>query len=98
MMTVWLAGMKITADRLNDYSLDDETTSGFSVASGWTLNNFYANRQGATVEINIYVNRSGSDIIRQLWKHRRYDGRNAPIRMAAEQCFHDQWNVGRRYC
>lgn len=62
-MTLWLAGMLITADRLNDYSLDDETTSGFSIASGWTLNNFWANRQGATVEMNIYVNRSGADIV-----------------------------------
>jgi hypothetical protein len=61
-MTVWLAGMRFTADRLNDYSLDDETTSGFAVESGWSLNNFWANRQGATVEINIYVNRSGADI------------------------------------
>ncbi|MET9965645.1 hypothetical protein ABZZ80_06890 [Streptomyces sp. NPDC006356] len=61
-MTNWLSGMLITADRLNDYSLDDETTSGFVVASGWTLNNFWANRQGATVEMNIYVNRSGSTI------------------------------------
>lgn len=61
-MTLWLAGMAITADRLNDYSLDDETTAGFVVASGWTLNNFWANRQGATVEVNIYVNRSGADI------------------------------------
>lgn len=61
-MTLWLAGMLITADRLNDYSLDDETTSGFTIASGWTLNNFWANRQGATVEMNLYVNRSGADI------------------------------------
>jgi hypothetical protein len=54
--------MRITAGRLNDYSLDDETTSGFSIASGWTLNNFWANRQGATVEMNIYVNRTGGTI------------------------------------
>ena len=32
-MTVWLAGMRITADRLNDYSLDDETTSGFVIGA-----------------------------------------------------------------
>ncbi|KUN92028.1 hypothetical protein [Streptomyces caeruleatus] len=61
-MTVWLSGMVMTADRLNDYSLDDETTSGFVIASGWTLNNFWANRQGATVEMNIYVQRTGGDI------------------------------------
>lgn len=61
-MTQWLAGMRITADRLNDYSLDDDTTSGFVIATGWTLTNFWANRSGSTVEMNIYVNRSGADI------------------------------------
>lgn len=61
-MTAWLAGMRITADRLNDYSLDDETTSGFVIGTGWALNNFWANRQGATVEMNIYVNRTGATI------------------------------------
>lgn len=61
-MTQWLAGMRMTADRLNDYSLDSETTSGFVVASGFTLNNFWANRQGAAVELNIYVNRTGGTI------------------------------------
>lgn len=61
-MTLWLSGMRMTADRLNDYSLDDETTSGFVIATGWTLNNFWANRQGATVEMNIYVNRTGGTI------------------------------------
>lgn len=59
---LWLSGMIMTADRLNDYSLDDETTSGFVIASGWTLNNFWANRQGATVEMNIYANRTGGTI------------------------------------
>lgn len=61
-MTVWLAGMRVTTDRLNNYSLDDETTSGFVAASGWSLNNFWANRSRGTVEINVYVNRSGADI------------------------------------
>jgi hypothetical protein len=61
-MTRWLAGMRVTAGRLNDYALDDETTSGFVAASGWTVNNFWANRQGGTVEINLYVQRSGAEI------------------------------------
>jgi hypothetical protein len=61
-MTQWLAGMRIDADRLNDYSLDDETTTGFVVATGWSLNNFWANRSRSTVEINIYVLRTGADI------------------------------------
>lgn len=61
-MTVWLSGMLMTADRLNDYSLDDETTSGFVTGSGFSLNNFWANRSRSTVEMNIYVNRTGADI------------------------------------
>lgn len=61
-MTVWLAGMLITADRLNDHTLDDETTSGLTAASGFSVNNFWANRQGATVELNMYLNRTGSTI------------------------------------
>jgi len=61
-VTLWLAGMRITADRLNDYSLDDETTSGFVIGTGWALNNFWANRQGGNVEMNIYVNRTGATI------------------------------------
>ena len=61
-MTLWLSGMLMTADRLNDYSLDDETTSGFVIGSGWTLNNFWANRSRSTIEMNIYVLRSGADI------------------------------------
>ncbi|MFG2276978.1 hypothetical protein ACGFNY_45385 [Streptomyces chartreusis] len=60
---LWLSGMLITADRLNNYDLDDETTAGFVIASGWTLNNFWANRSRSTVEINIYVLRSGADIV-----------------------------------
>lgn len=61
-MTQWLAGMRMTADRLNDYSLDAETTSGLVAASGFSVNNFWANRQGATVELNMYLNRTGATI------------------------------------
>ena len=61
-MTLWLSGMLMTADRLNDYSLDDETTSGFVIGSGFSLNNFWANRSRSTVEMNIYVNRTGGTI------------------------------------
>lgn len=61
-MTVWLAGMRVTADRLNDYSLDAETTSGLVAATNFSVNNFWANRHGATVEMNIYLQYTGSGI------------------------------------
>lgn len=61
-MTVWLAGMRMTADRLNDYTLDDETTSGLIAATDFSVNNFWANRQGATVELNMYLLYTGDGI------------------------------------
>lgn len=61
-MTQWLAGMKITADRLNDYSLDDSTTSGLVAATDFTVNNFWANRQGATVILDMYLQYTGAGI------------------------------------
>lgn len=61
-MTQWLAGMRATADRMNDYSHDDSTTSGLTAATGFSVNNFWASRQGATVTLDLYLNRTGADI------------------------------------
>ena len=61
-MTLWLAGMAINADRLNDYSPDDETTSGLVPAANFTVNSFYASRTGGTVFIHCYLNYTGSTI------------------------------------
>lgn len=32
----WLAGMRMTAERLNDNTADETTTSGLVIASGWS--------------------------------------------------------------
>lgn len=61
-MTQWLAGMRATADRMNDYSADASTTSGLTAATGFSVNNFWATRQGATVTLDMYINRTGADI------------------------------------
>ncbi|MGC9538495.1 hypothetical protein [Streptomyces sp. UG1] len=61
-MTLWLSGMIMTADRLNDYSLDAETTSGLVPATDFTVNNFWANRRAGTVELNIYLQYTGAGI------------------------------------
>lgn len=61
-MTLWLAGMAITADRLNDYTPDEETASGLVPAANFTVNSFYASRTGGTVFVHCYLNYSGSTI------------------------------------
>ncbi|MER7234021.1 hypothetical protein ABT348_24100 [Streptomyces olivaceus] len=61
-MTVWLAGMEITADRLNDYSPDAQTSTGLTAASGFSVADFYALRSKGTVSIDITLTRTGSEI------------------------------------
>lgn len=61
-MTVWLAGMEITADRLNDYTADDSISSGLTVASGWSSSGFSAVRSKGTVTVDIILTRTGSTI------------------------------------
>lgn len=39
------------------------TTSGLAVASGWSLNDFFAFRQGRSVTIDVYVTRTGGNIV-----------------------------------
>lgn len=61
-MTLWLAGMRITADRLNDYTLDDETTTGLTAATDFSVNSFYGRRSKGTVVLDMYVQRTGGTI------------------------------------
>lgn len=61
-MTIWLAGMRITADRLNDYVPDDTLTTGLTAATGFSVNDFYAIRSKGTVILDMYLNRTGADI------------------------------------
>jgi hypothetical protein len=61
-MTVWLAGMRMTADRLNDYAPDAETTSGLVAATNFTVNSFYASRSGGAVFVHCYLNYTGGTI------------------------------------
>lgn len=61
-MTIWLAGMRITADRMNDYALDDETTTGLTAATDFTTSEFYGRRSKGTVIINAALLYGGSTI------------------------------------
>lgn len=61
-MTNWLAGMRMTADRLNDYTPDAETTSGLVASTNFTVNSFYATRTGGSMFVHCYLNYTGATI------------------------------------
>lgn len=61
-MTVWLAGMQITADRLNDHTADASTTSGLVASSGFAVNDFTAHKVAGVAEVHCYLNRTGGTI------------------------------------
>lgn len=54
-MTNWLAGMLITADRLNDGVDATSTTSGCTAASGFTLNDFEGRISGQVCTVDVYL-------------------------------------------
>lgn len=62
-MTQWFAGNIITAAKLNDGPPSTLYTTGLVLSSGWTLNDFRAYRSGRTVSIDMYVHRSGANIV-----------------------------------
>ena len=56
----WLAGMTVTADRLNDFSeLSDSTTTGATAATGWSLTTFSGRRKSGITTVNVFVTRTG---------------------------------------
>jgi hypothetical protein len=61
-MTNWLAGMEITAARLADGIDPTITTTGLTASSGFSVNDFYGVKSGKSVELAIYVARTGADI------------------------------------
>lgn len=61
-MTKWLAGMRLTADRLNDNTLFDSTTSGATAASGFSLASFSGRKVNGITTITISCTRTGADI------------------------------------
>lgn len=61
-MTVWLAGMRITADRLNDHSLESSTSSGLTAASGFAVSSFSGRKVNGITTVHVYLTRTGEDI------------------------------------
>lgn len=60
-MTFWLAGMRITAARLNDFSPISLATS-VTPAAGFTLTSFSARNAGGTTEWGVVLVRTGATI------------------------------------
>lgn len=60
-MTQWLAGMEITADRLNDFTAT-ETTSGVVDASGFSTSSFVGRKVSGMTFIELFTNRTGASI------------------------------------
>lgn len=60
-MTTWKSGMLMTAARLGD-TAPTVTTSGITMSTGFTLNDFTGYRVGNTIEIRAYIQRSGADL------------------------------------
>jgi parallel beta-helix repeat protein len=58
----WLNGLKITPERLMDYTADEQITSGLSVPTGWTVSSFTGTRARGITEVDIFITRTGADI------------------------------------
>lgn len=54
-MTAWLAGMLITADRLNNGIDATSTTSGLTLSAGFTLNDWMGRTSGQLCSVDIYL-------------------------------------------
>jgi len=61
-MTLWRAGMRITAGRLNDNAIEAQTSSGVVAPSGWTTNSFQGYKKGGVTTVVVVMTYSGSVI------------------------------------
>lgn len=61
-MTAWLAGMRLTAGRLNDGLDPTVQLTGLVAASGFTVNDFRGYRSGKVIVNDMYLFRSGTTI------------------------------------
>lgn len=57
-----LAGMRLTADVLNDHTADEETTAGFTAATGFDVTDFQGRKVNGVTTITVTCNRTGANI------------------------------------
>lgn len=61
-MTAIKTGDDVTADLLNDETVDTSTTSGLTASTGFTVSSFAGYRKRGLCTITCFVTRSGADI------------------------------------
>jgi hypothetical protein len=61
-MTVFLAGMRATADRMNDNTLVDSTTSGLTAATNFTASSFSGRKVNGITTVNVVLQYTGGGI------------------------------------
>lgn len=61
-MTVWLPGMKLTADRLNDHTVEETTSSGLTAATNFTVSSFSGRKVNGITTVTILCTRTTSAI------------------------------------
>jgi hypothetical protein len=61
-MTTWLAGMLITADRLNDATLKTSTTTGLTAGTDFSVNTFSGRRVNGVTTVHVYCQYTGTGI------------------------------------
>jgi hypothetical protein len=59
----WLAGMRMTAERLNDNTADEETTAGLTVATNWSLNAFQGRKVNGITTVYVSLNRTSATVL-----------------------------------
>lgn len=58
----FLAGMLLTADRLNDNEADDETTSGLTAGTDWSVNSFSGRKVNGITTVHVYLMFTGTTV------------------------------------
>ncbi|SBT89368.1 hypothetical protein GA0115233_100915 [Streptomyces sp. DI166] len=61
-MTVFLAGMRATADRMNDHTLEDSTASGLTPGTDFTVNTFSGRKVSGITTVHCYLLYTGAGL------------------------------------
>lgn len=61
-MTQWLAGMRVTEDRLNDHAADETASSGVTAATNWAVTSFDGKKVSGITSVSLVMAYSGATI------------------------------------
>ena len=61
-MTLWRAGMRITAGRLNDHAVEASTSSGLTAGAGFTVLGFSGRKVSGVTTVHCYLSYDGSGL------------------------------------